>query len=248
MAKLEGRKGPVFTRYLYEFELVKDSLQQSIFEKKREEALFWAYELYHSGFKEEVWEWTCQIYLQYYSICIQPTKLIYSAPLGESSNTYRYALASLKAVLCSSLFGKRIMKLYAEWKDTGDSCLLGTVVGTLAMWDNDKKFIILYKDDRHQTVAITLPPRYYLKQVSKYPIRGRLTAAEEEAYLGINWLYYCAKTPIWETRIREYRGTILEGEVAFNTDDDLEAFYDKWGLEPDEQSTEMHHLHGIDLS
>ena len=223
MAKSEGG-GPVFTRYLYAFELVKHSLQQSIFEKKREEALFWAYELYHSGFKEEVWEWTLQIYLQYYSIC-------------------------------SPFFEKRIMKLYAEWKDTGDSCLLGTVVGTLAVWDKDegtteaKKFIILYKDDRHKTVAAIYPPRHYLKQVSKYPIRGRLTAAEKEAYLGTNWLYYCAKTPIWEIRIREYRGTILEGngEVAFNTDDDLEAFYDKWGLEPDEQSAEMHQFHGVYL-
>jgi hypothetical protein len=227
---------PIFTRYLYEFELVKHSLQKSLFEKQREEALFWAYELYHSGLKEEVWEWIRQIYLHYYSASF-------------------------------SLFDKRITKMYAQWKETGDSCLLGTVVGTISMLDREeedkntkdkpsKQFIILYKDDRHQTIPVNCPPRHYLKQVSKYPIRGRLTAAERDAYLGTNWLYYCAKTPIWETRIREYRGTILErnqpngekeGEVAFNTDDDLESFYDKWGLEPDEQSLEMHTIHGVYL-
>jgi len=217
---------PTFTRYLYEFKLVEYSLQQSIIEKKREEALFWAYELYHSGFREEVWECVRQVYLQYYS----------------ASNP---------------LFYTRIVKMYDRWKETGDVCLLGTVVGTLSVWDREedkntgknpsKQFIILYKDDRHQTVSAIYPPRHYLKQVSKYSIRGRLTAAEREAYLGTNWLYYCAKTPIWENRIREYRGTILEGngEVTFNTDEDLEAFYDKWGLEPDEQSTEIHTIHGV---
>ena len=43
-----------FTRYLYNKELVEFSMISAIREGKREEALFWAYELYHSGFKTEV--------------------------------------------------------------------------------------------------------------------------------------------------------------------------------------------------
>ena len=284
---------PIFTRYLYEFNLVKYSLQQSIIEKKREEALFWAYELYHSGFREEVWEYVRQVYLQYWAI---PERIMRVGIEGFSKRsgvetTEGSFLGEYSA--SNPLFYTRIVKMYDRWKETDDVCLLGTVVGTLAVWDREedkntgttpsKQFIILYKDDRHQTIPVNFPPRHYLKQVSKYPIRGRLTAAERDAYLGTNWLYYCAKTPIWETRIREYRGTILErnhslsfedksslvtspfgsprtptlilrsgvlangekeGEVAFNTDDDLESFYDKWGLEPDEQSLEMHTIHG----
>lgn len=41
------------TRYLYDKEHVEFSLLCAIQERKREEALFWAYELYHSGFKYE---------------------------------------------------------------------------------------------------------------------------------------------------------------------------------------------------
>ena len=44
----------VFTRYLYNKEQVEFSLLAAIQEKKREESLFWAYELYHSGFTNEV--------------------------------------------------------------------------------------------------------------------------------------------------------------------------------------------------
>ena len=218
---------PIFTRYLYEFQHVKNSLLESVREKQREEALFWAYELYYSGFREEVWQCVREFYASKYSQSIE----------------------------------RRVDKFYAEWKETGDACLLGTVVGTLAVWESDpehepkptKKVIILYKEDRHRNVEVNGPPRNYLKQVSRYSLRGRLSAAEREAYLGPNWLYYCAKTPIWMSRIQEGGGKTIEteteggeeGRVEFETDDLLEAFYERWGFEPDEQSLELHRLHGI---
>ena len=219
---------PIFTRYLYEFNHVKHSLLESIREKQREESLFWAYELYHSGFQEEVWQ------------CVRG---LYSK--------------------CSRSIELRFDKFYAEWKATCDACLLGTVVGTLAVWEPDpekreeqaaqkptKKIIILYKEDRHQNVVVNCATRNYLKLVSRYSLRGRLSAAERDAYLGPYWLYYCAKTPLWESRIQEGGGKIFEsegeeGRIEFETDDLLEAFYERWGFEPDEQSLETHQLHGI---
>ena len=85
-----------------------------------------------------------------------------------------------------------------------------------------------------------------MQQVSKFPIRTPATQ-NAELLLRQNWLYYCAKTPIWMSRIEEGRGFIQENTqtVEFNTDEDLEDFYDKWGLEPDEQSMEIHRIHGI---
>lgn len=221
-------KQPMFTRYLYEFDHVKYSLLESVREKKREEALFWAYELYHSGFREEIWQ------------CIREELAKYSQKLERRLNTF-----------------------YAEWQETGDACLIGTVVGTLTIRDPEskereeedkqctKKFIILYKEDRHQTVSVN-SARNYLKQVSKYPIRTRLSVNEQSAYLGINWLYYCAKTPIWRSRILEGGGKILilDGEerlIAFENDDLLEEFYERWGFEPDEQSVDVHEFHGVYL-
>lgn len=224
-------KIPRFTRYLYEFHQVQYSLQESILEKKREEALFWAYELYHSGFKEEVWYLIKHLYLLYYL---------------EANPKFRPSLE----------------KFYAKWRETGDDCLIGTVVGTLSVWEWDvdsekqknKQFIILYKEDRHKTVVPTKPARYYLKQVSLYPAHPLPSINEpfpnfseivRNAYLGSDWLYYCAETPVWEVRIREGGGKQVNGRIEFETDDLLEDFYEIWGFEPDEQTKEMHKIHGI---
>jgi hypothetical protein len=197
-------------------------------------------------------------------------------------------------------FKTHLDNLYLQWKETNDPCLLGTVVGTLALRDrevveggNGERFIILYKEDRHRTQEVQGKPRNYLRQVSQYPIRSEakdlakhicnvLPEMVREAYLGMNWLYYCADTPIWKTRIQEGRGVVddlgkrvvfgidsellceaksnsdarrfsgdiseaqqKEYRVENESDDDLEAFYERWGLEPDEQCTEMHEWHGI---
>jgi hypothetical protein len=227
---------PSFTRYLYEFHQVEYSLQIAILAKCREEALYWAYELYHSGFKTEVWDWVLDLY----------------------ADKYEHHNPKLKTYL---------EKSYLQWKETDDALLLGTVVGTLAILDidggknetkNNKKFIILYKEDRHNTQEVISNPRNYLKQVSQYPIRSEakylaktvcniLPENIREAYLGSNWLYYCADTPIWLHRIKECRGKIVDGRVEFETDDFLEDFYERWGVEPDEQCLEMHQWHGVEL-
>ena len=222
---------PIFTRYLYERLHVKYSLQWALMEKKREEALFWAYELYHSGFQSEVWQWISKLYEKYY----------------EDYNPR---------------FSTQLDRMHTEWKETGNACLLGTVVGTLAIRETTdlgkgERFIILYKEDRHQTQDVVGKARNYLKQVTQYPIRpqskymaesfdGLALSKVREAYLGPNWLYYCAESPIWRQRI-QVQGKVVEGksEIVFETDDDLEAFYERWGLEPDEQCAEMHQWHGI---
>ena len=247
---------PIFTRYLYEYHQVKYSLLFAILAKSREEAIFWAYELYHSGFEEDVWYWVRDIYVDYYE---------------ETNPKFK---------------NNCLDKLYLQWQESGNALLIGTVVGTLAMRDrfseNVERFFILYKEDRHQTLAVIGKPRHYLKQVSQYPIRSEIkdltkdvlgVSLQEirEAYLGVNWLYYCASTPIWETRIREGKGIsdspsklpsyenhsiptlILRSgivhnhnhRIEFESDDLLEAFYERWGFEPDEQCAEIHLWHGV---
>ena len=54
-----------FTRYLYEKDEVKLSLLLCILNKK-EEAIFWAYELYYSGFKTELVNLFWTMYYDFY--------------------------------------------------------------------------------------------------------------------------------------------------------------------------------------
>jgi hypothetical protein len=55
-----------FTRYLYEMEEVKIAFLLSLLNKD-EEVLFWAYELYYSGFKQELVDLIWKIYYEFYS-------------------------------------------------------------------------------------------------------------------------------------------------------------------------------------
>jgi hypothetical protein len=54
-----------FTRYLYEKDEVKITLLMSLLNKS-DEALFWAYELFYSGFKDELINWIWSIYYDFY--------------------------------------------------------------------------------------------------------------------------------------------------------------------------------------
>lgn len=55
-----------------------------------------------------------------------------------------------------------------------------------------------------------------------------------------HWLYFTVKTPLWQNRIVKYNGEfdVKSFTVVFPDDDKLEAFYETYGLEPDEQSQE----------
>lgn len=55
-----------FTRYLYEKDEVKLSLIVCVLNKKEEEAVFWAYELYYSGFKLELIDLFWSLYYDFY--------------------------------------------------------------------------------------------------------------------------------------------------------------------------------------
>ena len=56
----------VFTRYLYLKDEVKIALLTNILQKK-EDAIFWAYELYYSGFKEEFFQFIWKIYYDFFA-------------------------------------------------------------------------------------------------------------------------------------------------------------------------------------
>ena len=113
--------------------------------------------------------------------------------------------------------------------------------------------VLRFSDSRHETIGHLKPPRKYLATVSAWHVRqqakymaqefdGLLLKTVREAYLG-DWL--CYSSPVWLERIKGFKGAVKEGTVAFETEDDFEAFHESWGLEPDEQSMEMHLWHGI---
>ena len=57
----------IFTRYLYTKIDVKQSLLLSLLEHQTDEAMFWAYELYYSGFQQDCFDYVSNIYEEIYS-------------------------------------------------------------------------------------------------------------------------------------------------------------------------------------
>ena len=70
---------PIFTRYLYYKNDVVISMIVCILKKDIEQSLFWGYELYFSGFQEEVIEILLNVYRDFYEI-----RETQSTPLQES--------------------------------------------------------------------------------------------------------------------------------------------------------------------
>lgn len=253
-----------FTRYLYEKTEVLHSLLFALLNHNRNEALFWAYELYFSGFEMELAQWIRWIYATFYS----------------QVDTWFYEFMEINL--------RRLETLPIEEER---NCLVGTVISNLShrAYDiqafasqymnlsfehqkpeirNHRIYIQFRSRDLAKYMTHTLEnthssPRAYLRTVSNYPIRKsesifmrKYVYASNESvfkkdthdpYL-YNWLYYAAQSPIWKSRIAEYGGMIDDAErlVLFPDDEQHESFYDKYGYEPDEQSEEMNLIHGVD--
>jgi hypothetical protein len=71
----------ILTRYLYSKEETEISLLMSLLDHEKDEAMYWAYELYYSGFNEEVFTFLYQIYdCCYESVHPKLREFIYKKP------------------------------------------------------------------------------------------------------------------------------------------------------------------------
>jgi len=210
--------------------------------RERDEALFWALELYYSGFVSELVEWIRWIYDHYYS--------------EHNPRFGKYISDVLKYKGQTDLvIGSIVANFVHRTPNTGVSPQnLGKPVS------ESRIYIVLYERDveafRREPAANVLP-RNHLKEACWYPIRQSKMEANSEStpekdaeYLA-NWLYYAAwETPVWQSRVSAYSSFRLDHltkTAVFDDDDQLESFYDKYGLEPDEQPLSIHHMRGFFL-
>ena len=252
---------PSFTRYLYDKTEVKHSLLFALFNRRREEALFWTYELYFSGFEDELVEWLRWIYSTFYA---------------------------LQNTLFTELFEINLSRLDTLPDQDERDCLVGTIVSNLAhraysiqmftleylemdipnlpIPENNHRFLIRFRPrdlEDYRTVeksSVDKSSFRYLQDVVKYPIYKNESMflqdvfhesrqIDNKAYLD-NWLYYCVNTPYWQNILKKYTSFQTDDTrqiATFASDDELEAFHDEYGPEPDEQPDEIHRARGVDV-
>jgi hypothetical protein len=237
----------IFTRYLYSKEDVIHSLFISLLDKSIDEALFWAYELYYSGFQEE----TIECLLNYYN------------EIYEQYNTKQ--------------FKTFIIKQYNSWYETKNDCIIGTIVWNLCNSNYHLcNFIELYfkisiEKYNENSKKISKPKMKYLRlimndndiqdyktiehkqgfgwkilqQVCRFKVHREVSLLFKTTTIDFideyyyHWLYYASFSPIWKERLNKYNYRICdETKKVIMNDDDDDDFYSLYSYTPDEQTKE----------
>lgn len=235
----------VFTRYLYPKEQVKQSLFIALLEKQVDEALFWTYELYHSGFQEEVYKYIYSVYEILYKStnCASLGKCIvdlYGRWSQDNSQHYLFG-SMIKNLVCRTYNVNLFMEMYLRTKCDQSTCQI-----------KEGKFLRmnLSEEDakRFETIPVGLhKARLVLATAYKYSIRHNIAIIFECSNRDIvsnyrmHWTYYCWDCPYWRNIMEgQYFGRINHEERTVDFYDNArERFYDQYGYEPDEQTMEV---------
>ena len=207
----------ILTRYLYDKEQAEFSLLVSMLCCDRDQAKFWAYELYYSGFKYETVSYLLKLFYQLYQR--QYPKLedffdIHFQNWSASDQTY------------DELIGILVENLAIRSPDTSKR--------------NSKFYIKLNAANvaRYKTKPVLESQGW---KIARRECRYRLIVKPESQLLTSvtyeSWLYYASFSPIWRNRIERYGGMIIDEEkkIVFECEDSEEQFYCWHNFEPDEQ-------------
>ena len=225
----------ILTRYLYAKPHVEYSLVASVQAGTtvasnpiyREEAKFWATELYFSGFQSEAIELTgglIELLPPKYS---QIARFLQTQIAELRANPERYwILGTIIENVCVRLTTTDIPKHIA-----------------IAMRECDMK--------QYKTKPVIEGKSWKIpRRACVYPLRlnPALEPVSREIY--DNWIFWASFSPIWKARIDKHHGTIQEEtqEILFEDEDDFESFHNWHDYEPDEQPREVwNHLCGGNL-
>jgi hypothetical protein len=223
----------IFTRFLYYKPGVYASLIKAIEEGHIEKSIFWGYELYMSGFEEEVFAFL------YDKI---------AGVFGEKSNFAIFALKKKKEWMKKPdpLFLATVIKSYI--RELGKKKNPGSTHNEV----EPKRFISAKKQDIEpylktlQEIESNKYPHY--RKISHYCIYHiesiYMTNEEETQILEAfrnDWLRYAVKSPIWKKRIEDFKAIVLyDGFIQFPDDDSYENFLKIYGYETDEQKVDIY--------
>ena len=231
-----------FTRYLYQMVEVKQSLFLALLDHNPDEALFWTYELYHSGFETEVYNYILSIYITIYKkfnpsllphIDAKHKRLLdgIAADTDIGSVVYTLALRSY----CLVDFVRMYLGANISPKSVDEPSAVQFIVNLTP------EDIAPYA---HVDMS-NIRPNRVLERVVKYPIRkdcnrlfNTLTHEDFVETFRHNWLYFASFSPIWYDRIIQHNVLIDYDKetVTFEDERDEEAFRIVWDYEPDEVS------------
>lgn len=231
----------IYTRYLYNFTEVKQSLFICLIEHKIDESLFWAFELYHSGFKETLFEYIIKIY-----------NTIYKDYNSHWENILHLQLEMVEEKNDELLLGNIIASMCTKKYNLQEFCNDYLSIDVNQNEEERKGFNVELTEEYIHTFRTNSNDdelRNILKNNTKYSVRKEVNLLfninipmynELINIYNHHWLYYCYHCPIWHKRIIEHNGKVNDETrvIIFEDDNMHETFYEKWHYDPDEQSLE----------
>jgi hypothetical protein len=230
----------ILTRYLYNKNDVFIVLLVSLLEKDKERTLFWAFELYHSGFEIEVFEFLLKIYREYYEKYNPKFKRYFLDKYNQWRSVKNYMTIIEKERILTSLLLNLLFRSYKE--------------------KNNEKIFVLVHIHAHTyflSKNVDIKPYQVLKYNCLFGINDnnwlsdykhndliKEYICQEEDYVNklfYSWEYYCYFSTFWKKRIQEYKGYQNHSlkKIEFLNDMYKDEFYEKYNMEPDEQSREL---------
>jgi len=235
----------IFTRYLYILDDVKTSLMLSILNRNRDESLFWAYELYYSGYITEVFDLVTNIYNEFYST-LNPNLGMFLIKLKKIQKNSEYLVGT---IICNLIHRKYNISSFVEKFSKTPFNLVYPVCN-----EPDKKFFIILEEkdiQKYKNIECS-EPTTILRNAATYNSHSYSAKLFENDYIGLereelltiyrqDWLYYASFSPIWAERIGQFNGTVDHEKkmICFENEDIEDAFYEKYYYDPDEQSSDV---------
>jgi len=248
----------VLTRYLYNKSMVIHSLQYAIQMMKYEDALFWAYEIYYSGFKEEIIELLIEIvekkYTKHPKLCNFIKKklqlkyddtliatiiknIVLKNPQMEESKKPRFVIVNEEQIVNYKTKEPNETQLWKYLQSVCEKDLYLVKFEQFCIEYAQSNSSIPFNsipegDIFNKNLFNTTDEKIKTKKKTKQIIETLFTIFREK------WLYHASFSPIWRDRIIGHGGKIdnRSKKVIFMKEENMEEFYDKYNYEPDEQS------------
>lgn len=233
------------TRYLYIKEDVMASLIVSILSKDVDQALFWACELYCSGFYEQ----TTRLVYSIYNQIFRPKNPNLHKLMNELCGRWKEGL---------HIVGTMVRNMTVTMRDYTLTYFVLREINPpidIHIKPEPKIQIILRPEDmkKYETIqkTDTIKSRDILKLACRFETKKDMLHMLNCCHRNIprnkllrmhrlDWPYYASFSPIWRERIDTYHGKIdhVLKRVIFE-DDDTENFYEEYGYDPDEQKIDI---------
>ena len=234
-----------FTRYLYIKDEVEYALVLSLI-NQNDSCLFWAYELYYSGFQLELFDFLWKTYDEFYS---------------KSNPNFK------------SYFEKKQQEWSSKSLNVSerDDVIIGNIVHNLMRRTSEvppntpkkptkkekRLYVVLNEDDLSAYKTITASKdtqtcRILQKAVlyntnesgslRSFPLKRTVISYDDlKNIYHHHWEYFASFSPVWKARIQKYGGQVNHDErkVVFEDEQLMQEFYNHYGYEPDEQPNEI---------